>query len=108
MTSIPQTLAPFFQEYSLAQLDPDRDSATIIERTLRYGSRAELHWLFRVYSRVQITEWVVEWGRFGLPEPHFSFWNLFLEKPRIIPPPSGGGYRRDGRSPYSSEQRCTN
>jgi hypothetical protein len=27
-----------------------------------------------------------------------------LEKPRIIPPPSGGGYRRDGRSPYSSEQ----
>jgi nicotinamide mononucleotide (NMN) deamidase PncC len=31
-----------------------------------------------------------------------------LEKTRIIPPPSGGGYRRDGRSPYSSEQRCTN
>jgi hypothetical protein len=27
-----------------------------------------------------------------------------LEKTRIIPPPSGGGYRRDGRSPYSSEQ----
>jgi xanthine phosphoribosyltransferase len=29
---------------------------------------------------------------------------IFLEKTRIIPPPSGGGYRRDGRSPYSSEQ----
>ena len=30
--------------------------------------------------------------------------NSHLEKTRIIPPPSGGGYRRDGRSPYFSEQ----
>jgi ABC-type multidrug transport system ATPase subunit len=29
---------------------------------------------------------------------------FFLDEPRIIPPPSGGGYRRDGRSPNSSEQ----
>jgi hypothetical protein len=78
MLPIPQTLTPFFQEYSLAQLDPERDSATIIERTLRYGSRAELRWLFKVYSPEQISEWVKEWGRFGLPEPHLSFWKLFL------------------------------
>ena len=58
MQPIPETLAPFFQEYSLAQLDPVRDSATIIERTLRFGSREELRWLFKNYSREQIREWV--------------------------------------------------
>lgn len=78
MQPIPQTLAPFFQEYSLAQLDPQRDYATIIERTLRYGTREELRWLFKMYSRAQIAEWVTQWGTFGLPEPHLSFWRLFL------------------------------
>jgi len=79
MQPIPKTLAPFFQEYPLAQLDPQRDSATIIERTLRFGTREELRWLFKSYSLEQIKEWVVLWGKFGLPEPHLSFWKLFLE-----------------------------
>jgi len=79
MQPIPETLAPFFQEYSLAQLDPERDSATIIERTLRFGSREELRWLFNNYAFEQIREWVLHWGSFGLPEPHLSFWKLFLE-----------------------------
>jgi hypothetical protein len=79
MQPIPKTLAPFFQEYPLAQLDPQRDSATIIERTLRFGTRDELRWLFKNYSLEQIKEWVMRWGEFGLPEPHLSFWKLFLE-----------------------------
>jgi hypothetical protein len=79
MQPIPKTLAPFFQEYPLVQLDPQRDSATIIERTLRFGTREELRWLFKNYSLEQIKEWVVRWGKFGLPEPHLSFWKLFLE-----------------------------
>ena len=78
MQPIPKTLAPFFKEYSLAQLDQQRDSATIIERTPRFGSREELRWLFKNYSREQIREWVLQWGSFGLPEPHLSFWKLFL------------------------------
>jgi hypothetical protein len=44
--SIPHSLAPFFQEYDLDDLDLDRAAATIIERTLRYGSRAELRKAF--------------------------------------------------------------
>ena len=76
---IPSTLAPFFQEYDLARLNPQRDSATIIERTLRYGTRAELRWLFVEFSRQQIIEWIQAWGKFALPDPHLSFWRLVLE-----------------------------
>ena len=79
MQSIPITLAPFFQEYDITRLNPQKDSATIIERTLRYGSRAELRWLFAEFSRAQIREWVQLWGGFALPAPHLSFWRLVLE-----------------------------
>lgn len=76
---IPATLAPFFQEYDVALLKPQSDSATIIERTLRYGTRAELKWLFTEFPRAQIREWVQRWGDFALPAPHLSFWRLVLE-----------------------------
>ena len=76
---IPATLAPFFQEYDIARLDPQWDSATIIERTLRFGTRAELRWLFQEFSRAQIRAWVMKWGTFALPEPHLTFWRLILE-----------------------------
>ena len=76
--AIPTSLTPFFQEYDLALLDPQRDAATIIERTLRYGTRAELRWLFSTYSRAEITDWVRQWGSFGLPAPHLAFWRLVL------------------------------
>jgi hypothetical protein len=75
---IPRSLAPFFQEYDLDDLDPQRASATIIERTLRYGNRVELRWLFTTYPEAAIADWVRRWGRFALPEPHLAFWRLFL------------------------------
>lgn len=78
MQTIPSSLAPFFQEYDLTQLEPKRDAATIIERTLRYGTRAELRWLFSTYSRDEIADWVQHWGTFGLPAPHLAFWQLVL------------------------------
>lgn len=76
---VPASLAPFFQEYDLAQLNPQRDAATIIERTLRFGTRAELQWLFAEFSREQIRAWIQAWGTFALPEPHLAFWRLVLE-----------------------------
>jgi hypothetical protein len=79
MQPIPPSLAPFFQEYDLRRLNPQKDAATIIERTLRYGDREELRWLFSVYSREQIADWVKTWGRYGLPEPHLTFWQFFLD-----------------------------
>lgn len=79
MQTIPPSLAPFFQEYDFASLNPQRDSATIIERALRYGSRAELKWLFSAYSRKRIADWVRAWGSHAMPEPHLAFWRLMLE-----------------------------
>jgi len=77
--NIPASLAPFFQEYDLARLHVEQDASTIIERTLRYGTRSELRWLFSVYHREQIKDWYQKWGKYGLPEPHFTFWKLLLE-----------------------------
>lgn len=79
MQNIPQTLAPFFQEYDFSNLNTEHDSVTIIERALRFGTRAELRWLFDTYSRRQIVEWMKSWGKFALPEPHLAFWRLMLE-----------------------------
>jgi hypothetical protein len=79
LQSIPSTLAPFFQEYDLTHLRIQQDSSTIIERTLRFGTRSELHWLFSTYPVEQVSRWVQQWGTFGLPEPHLSFWKLILD-----------------------------
>lgn len=76
---IPQSLATFFQEYVLSQLDPERGSDTIIERPLRFGNRLELRWLFSVYSQEEIADWVRRWGKYGLPEPHLTFWKIILD-----------------------------
>ncbi len=79
LPSIPSTLAPFFQEYNLENLRIQQDASTIIERTLRFGTRSELRWLFSTYSLEQVSRWVQKWGGFGLPEPHLSFWRLILD-----------------------------
>jgi hypothetical protein len=79
LNTIPATLAPFFQEYNLQQLDPQRDAATIIERALQFGNRAEIRWLFAQYSRIQIVDWIEQFGKARLPQPHLDFWRMLLE-----------------------------
>jgi hypothetical protein len=79
MTSIPNSLAPFFQEYNLAKLTPEKDPHTIIERVLQYGNRAEIKWLFGLYSQESIASWVRHFGDERLPQPHRKFWKLVLD-----------------------------
>jgi hypothetical protein len=79
MSEIPASLAPFFQEYDLEQLTLEGSAATIIERTLQFGNRQEIHWLFSHYSHQRIREWVQRWGELALPEPHLTFWRLVLD-----------------------------
>lgn len=76
---IPPTLAPFLQEYDLAQLDPQTAAPLLIERTLQYGNRAELRWLFTQYPRQQIKDWLTRCGGERLPHPHLDFWQIVLE-----------------------------
>jgi hypothetical protein len=79
MQPIPSSLAPFFQEYDISRLSPENDSFTIIERTLQFGNREELRWLFRTYSREQIAHWLRHFGKDCIPQPHLTFWQLILE-----------------------------
>jgi hypothetical protein len=78
-SSIPQSLAPFFLEYPFSDLIPERDATTIIECTLRVGTREEIYWLFKQYSRSQIADWLSRNGPERLPEPHLTFWKFLLE-----------------------------
>jgi len=77
--SIPRTLAPFFQEYTLERLDLAANASLIIERTLQFGSRPEIQWLFRHYDRLSIVEWIRSHAQERLPEPHRAFWRTVLE-----------------------------
>lgn len=79
MSAIPPTLSPFLQEYEFSKLNPQRDSHTIIERTLQFGNRSEIRWLFTVYSQEQIAAWVRQFGKDKLPQPHLVFWQIVLE-----------------------------
>ncbi len=84
MSEIPSSLAPFFQEYDLNKLDLERSAGTIIERTLQYGNREEILWLFHTYKQQRIRVWVAQWGNIALPEPHRTFWSLILDLPETL------------------------
>ena len=79
LQSIPNTLAPFFQEYDFETLDVNTAAPVIIERALQFGNRSEIHWLFLQYSRIQIVEWFMKYAKERLPEPHKAFWRIVLE-----------------------------
>ena len=75
---IPRSLTACFQEYDIESLDPTRHQHLIIERVLAYGNRRELHWLFALYGRVNITGWVRQWGARRLPWRRYNLWCAFL------------------------------
>lgn len=79
MLKIPESMTIFFQEIDPAQLDLSRDADTIIERTLRFGNRAELRWLFACYGQPRIAAWVRDMGQYRLPERPLAFWRLLFD-----------------------------
>ena len=76
---IPVTLRPFFQEYALEDLDPERSAFTVIERTLAWGDVAELRWLFARYGPDRLAVWVRQSGWYLLPRRRFEYWRHFFE-----------------------------
>lgn len=75
---IPRSLQFAFQEYDLEKLNPDEHAFTIIERTLAYGSRAELRWLFAQYGSARLASWVAEVGWRLLPRRRCGFWASYF------------------------------
>ena len=76
---VPISLRPYFQEYSLEKLVPERAADVIIERSLRYGTRQELHWLFKQYGRSRIADWVRDYGWSFLDPVDFQYWRVVLD-----------------------------
>ncbi|MBN1887564.1 MAG: hypothetical protein JW850_06225 [Thermoflexales bacterium] len=75
---IPVSLRPYFQEYVLEELDPERSAFTIIERTLAWGELAELRWLFARYGEERLAEWMRQAGWRCLPRRRFKYWSCFF------------------------------
>jgi hypothetical protein len=75
---IPVSLRPFFQEYDLEKIDPETAAFTVIERTLSWGDRRELRWLFRRYTREQMAAVVRDAGWRLISRYRFFYWlNVF-------------------------------
>jgi len=71
---IPVSLRPFFQDYDFETIHSEADAFTVIERTLAWGNRRELRWLFERYARGQIADFVRDAGWWRLPPHRFYFW----------------------------------
>jgi len=75
---IPKRLGPYFQEYDIAKLNLERDANTIIQRTLEFGTIGEIQWLFRVYGKQRVKQFVRELGARGLSRRGFNYWRRLL------------------------------
>ncbi len=78
---IPTSLRACFQEYDIEQLDPAQHGDLIIERTLAYGNRPELRWLFNCYGRTRLRDWVQRLGARRLPWRRYNLWCVLLGLP---------------------------
>lgn len=76
---IPKGLAPYFREYDFKKLDSGRDAAIVIQRGLEFGTMRELQWLFRVYGKERIKQFVYEYGKRGLSRKAFNYWRKLFE-----------------------------
>ncbi len=83
---IPKTIAPYFQEYDFSSLDVEKDSDLIIGRTLEFGTREELKWLFKTYGSQKIKEFVRTRGYRVLSKRGFNYWRIVLRIRRYKKP----------------------
>ena len=79
MKSIPRTLIPFFQEYDPREIDLETYQPVIIGRVLAFGTTKELQWLFKVYKKEKVKNFIKEHGYRNLSPETFNFWRGLLE-----------------------------
>jgi hypothetical protein len=78
-SGIPASLRFAFQEYNLEQLDLAADAFIIIERTMAYGSRAEVRWLFTTYGREKLLNWLNQGGWRTQPRLRRQLWATYFD-----------------------------
>lgn len=78
---IPLSLRPAFQEYDIESLHPLEDSFTVIERTMSFGNRDEIQWLFNIFGKKTLSKWFSEYGRKMLPNRRYLLWENYFRFP---------------------------
>jgi hypothetical protein len=81
MHSIPNSTAPFFQEYRFEALDVAKHQSLIIERLLAYGDRAEIRWLVDTYGTGVIRGWLELDGERMLRRRRYELWRVLFDLP---------------------------
>ncbi|MBI3536575.1 MAG: hypothetical protein HY070_03275 [Chloroflexi bacterium] len=76
---IPITLKPFFQEYTFENLDAEKNADLVIERTLAWGGREELRWLFARFRVTQIKDWFHKWSWGRMLKVRLNYWRIVLD-----------------------------
>ncbi|MCB8940579.1 MAG: hypothetical protein H6654_08585 [Ardenticatenaceae bacterium] len=88
---IPVSLRAAFQEYTLEQLHPQEHQFTVIERTLAFGDREELRWLFAYFGQDTVREWCADYGHRLLPRRRYLFWANYFDL--SLQPPRNGAWK---------------
>jgi hypothetical protein len=76
---IPRDLQFAFQEYDVERLNLHEHAFTVIERTLAFGNREELRWLFACYGAQRLAAWVRDWGWRVLPRRRLGLWVCYFD-----------------------------
>ena len=88
---IPVSLRAAFQEYTLEQLHPQEHQFTVIERTLAFGDREELRWLFAYFGQDTVREWCADYGHRLLPRRRYLLWANYFDL--SLQPPRNGAWK---------------
>lgn len=68
-----------FPEYDFEEMGLEIHQAVIIERILEKGNWAQVRWLFNVYGKDAVTQWVRKHGFRLLSKRSFALWKLTLD-----------------------------
>lgn len=73
MSKIPKHLQGILWSVDINQLDLDRDKSYIMHQVLKYGSFADISWLFKTYSKKDVTQTFIEKPSKTYPKSVFHF-----------------------------------
>lgn len=83
---LPKKLAPLFPEYDISRINAGRDKTLVIARVLESGGQGEIKWLFKRYSRGELSGFIKEDGIRLLNPRSLRLWSLVLKaKPKPAP-----------------------
>lgn len=89
----PRFLRPFFWDVHLSSLSPVHHRDFILGRLLEFGNQAAVSWMFQVYSRREVVQFLANRGADILSRRAWRFWTVVLKAPHRRP----ASWRQRGR-----------